>query len=96
MNNGNSEVNTAKQFEQLSDREKTVAYITLFRLNLYNNGLPCGSKAIQEKLRDEGITPIPSTATISRALKKQCLTNSRTGNYEEDYLTEEVNRQETY
>jgi hypothetical protein len=96
VNNGNIEANTPKKFERLSDREEMIAYITYFRLNLYNNGLPCGPKAIQEKLRDEEITPIPSTATIARALKKQCLTNGRTGHYEEDYLTEEANRQETY
>ncbi len=96
MNNGIIEITTAKQFEQLNDREKIVAYITFYRLNLYNNGLSCGPKAIQEKLKDEGITPIPSTATIARALKKQALTNGRTGYYAEEYPTEEANRPETY
>ena len=89
MNNGNLEATTAKQFERLSDREKMVAYITFFRLNLYNNGLPCGPNAIQEKLKDEGVAPIPSTSTIARILKQQCLTNGRTGYYSEDYLKEE-------
>lgn len=96
MNNRVIEVNTVEQFDRLSDREKMVAYITFFRLDLYNNGLPCGPKAIQEKLRDEGIAPIPSTSTIARALRRQCLTNGRTGYYAEDYPTEEANNSETY
>ena len=67
MNNNVVEVNTVEQFDALSDRDKMVAYITFFRLDLYNSGLPCGSKAIQDKMRKEGITPLPSTSTISRA-----------------------------
>jgi len=79
-----SEVNSVEEFDQLTEREKMIAYITLFRLHLYNNGLPCGPKAIQQALRDEGIESVPSTSTIARALRRQYLTNGRTGYYEED------------
>ena len=89
MNNRVIEVNSVEEFDRLSDREKMVVYITFFRLHLYNKGLPCGPKAIQEKLREEGIASIPSTSTIARALSRQCLTNGRTGYYEEDYATEQ-------
>jgi hypothetical protein len=96
VNNGIVEVKTIEQFDRLSDREKMVAYITFFRLDLYNNGLHCGPKAIQQKLMDEDIAPIPSTSTIARVLKKQCLTNGRTGYYEEEHLTEEADGLEKY
>lgn len=88
MNNGIIEVNSVEQFDRLTDREKMVVYITFFRLDLYNNGLPCGPKAIAQKLIDEGIASIPSTSTIARVLRKQCLTNGRTGYYEEEHSTE--------
>jgi hypothetical protein len=80
------EVHSVEEFDQLSDREKMIAYITFFRLHLYNAGLPCGPKAIQKKLEEEGISPIPSTSTIARALRRQYLTNGRTGYYEEEHV----------
>jgi hypothetical protein len=89
VNNENFEITTPEQFDHLSDREKIVASIAFFRSHLYNRGLPCGPKAIQEKLKDEGIEPIPSTSTIARVLKRKYLTNGRTGYYLEDYPTEE-------
>jgi len=80
------EIHTASEFDCLVEHEKMIAYIIFFRLNLYHRGSHCGSKAIQDKLRDENLTPVPSISTIARILKNQCLTNGRTGCYEEDYL----------
>jgi len=85
VNSGVVEANTTEEFDRLSDREKTIAYVTFFRLHLYNTGLPCGSKAIQETLRDEGVSPVPSASTIARILQRQHLTHGRTGYYEEDH-----------
>ena len=79
------EINTVEEFDRLTKREKMIAYITLFRLNLYGRGVHCGLKAIQNRLRDENLTPVPSISTIARILKSQYLTNGRTGYYEEDY-----------
>lgn len=85
MDNKVIEVHTVEEFDSLNEREKMVVYITLFRLQLYNRGLQCGAKAIQEKLREENLAPLPSISTINRALKSQYLTNGRTGYYEADY-----------
>ena len=86
MKNKIIEINTVDDFVILSVAEKRIAYITSFRLDLYHRGSHCGPKAIQDKLRDENLTPVPSISTIARTLKNQCLTNGRTGCYEEDYL----------
>jgi hypothetical protein len=84
MDNKVIEVNTVEEFDSLNEKEKMVVYITHFRLDLYNKGFHCGAKAIQKKLREEDLTPVPSISTINRALKSQYLTNGRTGYYEED------------
>ena len=54
------------------------------RLSLYNQGSPCGAKAIQDHLRKqmEECTPWPSERTIGRILSRHGLTHSRTGWYE--------------
>ena len=85
MKNDIIEINTASEFDRLTNSEKMIAYITSFRLDLYNSETHYGPKAIQNKLRDENLTPVPSISTIARVLKNQCLTNERTGYYQEDY-----------
>ena len=85
MKNKIVEINTAGEFDLSTKREKMIAYITLFRLNLYGSGAYCEPRAIQDKLREENLTPVPSISTIARILKNQCLTNGRTGYYQEDY-----------
>lgn len=85
MKNEIIEIQTIEDFDRSPEHEKMIAYITSFRLNLYNSGIHCGPKAIQDKLRDENLTPVPSISTISRVLNSQCLTNGRTGYYQEDY-----------
>ena len=79
-----SAIQTNMSFDELSQSEKLIAYVTHFRLSLYNQGLSCGPRAIHEKLRQEAIRPVPSTSTIARVLRNQHLTNGRTGYYEED------------
>ena len=85
MKNEIIEINTASEFDCLAEHEKMIVYISFFRLNLYDNGVHCGPRAIQNKLLDENLTPVPSISTIARVLKSQCLTNGRTGYYQEDY-----------
>jgi hypothetical protein len=55
------------------------------RLELYNRAVPCGPQAIR-KTMDEiyHLRPLPSTRTIARILKRNGLTNARTGWYEGD------------
>lgn len=85
MKNKIIEINTLEEFDRLMEREKMIAYITLFRLNLYGRDVHCGPRSIQDKLWEENLTPVPSISTIARVLKSQCLTNGRTGYYQEDY-----------
>ena len=85
MKNKIIEIHTVEEFDRLTAREKMIAYITSFRLDLYHRGVHYGPKAIQDKLRDENFTPVPSVSTIARILESQCLTNDRTGYYKEDY-----------
>jgi|TARA_Y100000294_G_scaffold67774_1_gene64173 hypothetical protein len=93
MKNKIVEVNTVEEFDRLTEREQMIAWITYYRLYLYNRGLHCGPKAIQEKMREEIGTPVPSISTIARALRSQYLTHGRTGYYEADY-PEETEKEE--
>jgi len=57
--------------------------VVLTRLELYNRGLPCGPKAIRERLDTfYHVKPLPSESAISRILVKRCLTHGRTGSYQ--------------
>jgi len=55
--------------------------VELVRLDLYNNDLFCGKQAIQWKLIDMEVQPVPSLTTIGRILKRRELTRRRTGRY---------------
>ena len=55
--------------------------VELVRLDLYNHDLFCGKQAIQWKLIDMEVQPVPSLTTIGRILKRRELTNRRTGRY---------------
>lgn len=55
--------------------------VELVRLDLYNHDLFCGKQAIQWKLIDMEVQPVPSLATIGRILKRRELTHRRTGRY---------------
>jgi len=80
----------SEQFEMLSQKDKWIEFVTNYRLSLYNRGVVFGAKAILESMREENIKPLPSISTINRILKEQCLTNGRTGYYEEDDIKEAV------
>ena len=80
----------AEQYDLLCQKDKWIELVTLYRLSLYNKEVSHGSKAILERMREENINPLPSISTINRILKEQCLTNGRTGYYEEDYNIKEV------
>lgn len=87
------EVNTAEEFDALTEKEKMIVHVTHFRLELYNKLEKFGAKAIQKRLVEENLTPVPSISTINRILKRQYITNGRTGYYEGDYLSDLKERQ---
>lgn len=80
----------AEQYDLLCQKDKWIELVTHFRLSLYNKEVPHGSKAILERMKEENVKPLPSISTINKILKEQCLTNGRTGYYEEDYDTKEA------
>ena len=53
--------------------------VKLIRLNLYNQGLRCGAKAIKKEMDEEQIEPVPSESTIGRILSRLGLTHGRIG-----------------
>ena len=40
-------------------KEEIVEIVKMIRLELYNNGLFCGAKAIKNKIEEKDIEPIP-------------------------------------
>ena len=67
--------------------EEIGAHVVSTRLALYNRGLPCGPKAILERMREEcPVAAFPSARTIARLLTRNGLTHNRTGLYEEDIM----------
>jgi len=88
MKNNVIEIHKAPEFDSLTENEKMVLYITHFRYQLYNKLENCGAKAIQRKLIEKNLTPVPSISTINLILKIQYLTNGRTGYYRDDYPSE--------
>jgi len=60
-------------------KEEIVEIVKMIRLELYNNGLFCGAKAIKNKMEDDDIKPVPSESSIGRILSRNGLTYGRTG-----------------
>ena len=59
--------------------------VVMVRLELYNQGLPCGPRALRRRLDEyEVLRPLPSERTIARILARNGLTRGRTGWYEGD------------
>jgi len=57
--------------------------VVMVRLTLYNQGLPCGPKALRRRLDEyEMLRTLPSERTIARILSLNGLTYGRTGWYE--------------
>lgn len=69
----------------LYTRAEIEEIVIMERLHLYNWGFLCGAKAIQQRLQQKGIGPLPSISTINRILARNYLTHRRTGYYPEDY-----------
>ena len=68
----------------MSENE-TKRIVSFVRLELYNRALPCGPKAIRERMDQfYRVTPLPSLSTISRVLARRGLTHQRTGWYDGD------------
>ena len=65
-------------------RDEIEEIVVMERLRLYNRGIPCGAKAIQNLLNEECVRPLPSISTIKRILSRNCLTHGRTGYYPGD------------
>ena len=61
--------------------------VKLYRLQFYNRELSCGAGAIRRKLEKHCVRPLPSVSKINRILSRLCLTNKRTGYYQEDYVS---------
>jgi putative transposase len=55
--------------------------VKMVRLELYNEGLFCGSQAILGELEELGIRSLPSLRTIDRILSRNALTHRRIGRY---------------
>lgn len=59
--------------------------VAMVRLELYNQGLPCGPNALCRRLDErEVLRLLPSERTIARILARNGLTCGRTGQYEGD------------
>lgn len=73
-------------YQSVEDQQRTnqeiEACVTFVRLELYNRELPCGPKAVRERLSTfYHVKPLPSERTIARILARQGLTHGRTGFY---------------
>jgi len=68
--------------DQTWTKQEIAECVTFVRLELYNRNLPCGPKAVQERLGTfYHVRPLPSERTIARILASHGLTHGRTGFY---------------
>lgn len=72
-------------------KQKIEELVESIRLKRYNRELPCGAQVIRDKLEKLCVQPLPSVSTINRILARLCLTNKRTGYYEEEHMPLEKN-----
>jgi len=63
-------------------KEDIEEIVKVVRLKLYNQALFHGAQNIRWDMEELNILPLPSISTISRILKRNCLTRKRTGKYE--------------
>ena len=66
-------------FNQRRTKQEIEECVVLARLELYNRAMPCGPKAVQEKLSAYHVNPLPSESAISRIMTRRGLTDGRTG-----------------
>ena len=68
--------------DQLRTKQEIEECVTFVRLELYNRDMPCGAKALRERLEKfYHVKPLPSERTIARILARHGLTHGRTGIY---------------
>ncbi len=68
--------------EQTRSKQEIEQCVIFVRLELYNRDMPCGPKAVKERLRAfYHVKPLPSERTIARILSRNGLTHGRTGFY---------------
>jgi len=68
---------------QMDTKQQIAEGVRFVRLELYNRDLPCGPKAIRNRLEQYyHVKPLPSERTIARILAASGLTHGRTGIYE--------------
>ncbi|MBC8394551.1 MAG: hypothetical protein H8E17_18530 [Deltaproteobacteria bacterium] len=69
--------------DQTWTKQQIEECVTFVRLELYNRDMPCGPKAVQERLRSfYHVKPLPSERTIAHILSCHGLTHGRTGLYQ--------------
>ena len=73
-----SNAHTSLSFRTTAEIKECVVFA---RLELYNQGSPCGPDAVRRRLVELEVQPIPSRSAIAKILAKECLTNGRTGHY---------------
>ena len=67
---------------QSQTKQRIEQCVIFVRLELYNRDLPCGPKAVKQRLDDfYHVKPMPSQRTIARILSRNGLTHGRTGLY---------------
>jgi hypothetical protein len=64
---------------QRRNKQEIEECVVFARLELYNLAMPCGPKAVREKLKVYQVNPLPSESTISRIMTRHGLTDGRTG-----------------
>ena len=68
--------------DKLRSKQEIKECATFVRLELYNRDVPCGAKAVRERLEKfYHVKPLPSERTIARILARHGLTHGRTGIY---------------
>lgn len=78
-----SGMNLVQHVIAVRTKQEIEEIVVFARLELYNQGLPCGPKAIRARIDALYLQKqLPSESTIARILVKRCLTHGRTGCYE--------------
>ena len=67
-------------FNQRRNKQEIEECVVFARLELYNRAMPCGPKAVQEKLNAYHVNPLPSESTISRMMARRGLIESSNQN----------------
>ena len=80
LKNRNEQDQTAG--DHLRTKKEIEECVSFVRLELYNRDMPCGAKALRERLEKfYHVKPLPSERTIARILARHALTHGRTGIY---------------